>query len=430
MESKNKAEILYSDQVQEIISNPPARIIRWGTTVIASAFLLLLILSWLIKYPDMVPGPLEITTDRPPVTLIAKKNGHINILYVTDGEKVAAGKVLAVMETAASISQIEMLSSRTDSVDSPEKLINISWPSFSELGELQPLYASFLKTLTDYNAYVSNDLYGSKIISVSEEIAALREYQGRLVSKEKLLAENLRLGRRKFERDSTLFSARVLAESDYDKSKQVYNSSKMELQEVRLRQSEIMIEVAEKKQLLQDYTIMKEEEKMKLASALNEDWQNLKAEIQIWKITYLLVTPIDGTVTFTKYWSENQTVTANEPVLSIVPENAGDYIGRISLNMQRSGKVKIGNPVNIKLSGYPYLEYGMVRGIVKSKSLVPSGNFYIIEVSLPDGLTTLYGRKLEFTQNMQGTAEVLTDNMRLIQKIINPFRHLITKNRK
>jgi HlyD family secretion protein len=113
-----------------------------------------------------------------------------------------------------------------------------------------------------------------------------------------------------------------------------------------------------------------------------------------------------------------------------VPEDAGDFVGRISLNMQRSGKVKIGNPVNIKLSGYPYLEYGMVRGIVKSKSLVPSENSYIIEVVLPDGLTTLYGRKLEFTQNMQGTAEVLTDNMRLLQKIINPFRHLITKNRK
>ncbi len=430
MMRKKKAEILYSDQVQEIISNPPSKFIRWGTVVIASVFMLLLILSWLIKYPDIVPGHMEITTDRPPVTLIAKKSGHINILYVTDGEKVSAGKVLAVMETAASMGQIERLSELADSVDSPENLVNISWPSFSELGELQPLYASFLKTLSDYNAYVSNDLYGSRIISVTEEISALKDYQGKLRAKEKLLLENLRIGRKKFDRDSTLFSAGVLAESDYEKSKQVYNNDKMELQEVRLKQSEIEIAAAEKKQLLQEYTIMKSEERMKLASALNQDWQNLKAETKIWKITYLLVTPIDGTVTFTRYWSENQSVTANEPVLSIVPEDAGDFIGRISLNMQRSGKVKIGSPVNIKLSGYPYLEYGMVRGYVKSKSLVPSENFYIIEVSLPDGLTTLYGRKLEFTQNMQGTAEVLTDNMRLLQRIINPFRHLITKNRK
>ncbi len=80
---------------------------------------------------------------------------------------------------------------------------------------------------------------------------------------------------------------------------------------------------------------------MKLVSALNEDWQNLRAEMRIWEITYLLVSPVEGTVTFTKYWSENQSVMVDEPVLSVVPENAGDFIGRINLNMQRSGKVKV-----------------------------------------------------------------------------------------
>jgi HlyD family secretion protein len=97
--------------------------------------------------------------------------------------------------------------------------------------------------------------------------------------------------------------------------------------------------------------------------------------------------------------------------------------------MQRSGKVKTGQRVNIKLTGYPYLEYGMVRGIVTSKSLVPTGDSYIIEITLPDGLRTLYGENLEFTQNMQGTAEIMTDSLRLLQKIVNPFRYLATKNR-
>ena len=61
--------------------------------------------------------------------------------------------------------------------------------------------------------------------------------------------------------------------------------------------------------------------------------------------------------------------------------------------------------------------------MIKSKSLVPSGDAYIIEIDLPDGLTTLYGIKLDFTQNMQGTAEIITEDIRLLQKIINPFRH-------
>ena len=97
--------------------------------------------------------------------------------------------------------------------------------------------------------------------------------------------------------------------------------------------------------------------------------------------------------------------------------------------MQRSGKVRTGQKVNIKLTGYPYLEYGMVRGVITSKSLVPAGDSYIIEITLPDGLRTLYGNDLEFTQNMQGTAEILTDSLRLLQKVVNPFRYLVTRNR-
>ena len=97
--------------------------------------------------------------------------------------------------------------------------------------------------------------------------------------------------------------------------------------------------------------------------------------------------------------------------------------------MNRSGKVKTGQAINIKLSGYPYLEYGMVRGVIKAKSLVPENDTYIIEVAFPSGLVTMYGNKLEFNQNMQGIAEIITSDMSLIQKIFNPINHLITKTR-
>jgi HlyD family secretion protein len=98
--------------------------------------------------------------------------------------------------------------------------------------------------------------------------------------------------------------------------------------------------------------------------------------------------------------------------------------------MQRSGNVKPDQDVNIKLSGYPYLEYGMIRGKIKAKSLVPAGDAYVIEIELPNGLTTLYNRKLDFNQNMQGNAEIITDDMRLLQKIVNPFRYLLSKNKR
>jgi hypothetical protein len=423
------SEILYSEPVKEIISNPPRKIIRWGTALIFSIFLFLILLSWLIKYPDIVSAPIEITTVNPPITLVSKITGRINKLYVKDGEKVIPGQLLAVMETAASIQEYKLLTAAIGNIKDPEKLFSDSLLHFSELGELQPYYATFLKALSDFNTFIRNDYYGNKINSLTIEITSLKEYIDRMKVKENLVSDNLVLERKKFKRDSILFSGKVFPESDLEKSKQAYNLIRLELQQAGLDRSARVIEATEKNQQILDYRIRGEEEKQKLISILNESFLNLNAQIKIWENKYLLISPVKGIVTFTKYWSENQSPLIDQPVLNVVPENAGNYIGRINLSMVRSGKVKINQVVNIKLSSFPYLEYGMVRGIVNTKSLVPSGDAYIIEVSLPQGLKTLYGKELDFTQNMRGTAEIITEDIRLLQKIINPLRHLISKNK-
>ena len=423
-------EIRYSEPVNEIISNPPAKIIRWGTAVIAFVFLLLIILAWIIRYPDIVMAQIEITTQNPPVTLVTKMTGRINKLYVSDREKVAPGQLLALMETAASITEVEALKELTDTVVNPEKLSAQSLPAFSMLGELQIYYTSFIKALQDYDTYNRNDFYGNKINSINKEISALQQYTDRMRVKEKLISDNIKLEDKRYRRDSALYAVKGLSESEYESSRKAYNNSKLELQQLRLDESRNIITLAEKNQLLQDYRIKREEERQNLISVLNESFHNLNAQVNIWRNNYLLVSPVEGSVTFTRFWSENQSVLKDEPVLIIVPFETGDIVGRINLKMLQSGKVKTGQKVNIKLSGYPYLEYGIVRGIVKAKSLVPAGDAYIIEVELPAGLTTLYGRKLDFTQIMQGNAEIITDDdLRLLQKIINPLRYLASKNR-
>jgi HlyD family secretion protein len=428
---KNKRpEILYSDPVREIMGKPPKRILRWGTTIMFLVFVLFIFFAWLIRYPDTIPAPVEITTTNPPVTLVTKITGHINSLFVKEREKVNAGQLVALMETTASMKEIELLKQTIDTIKTPETLSSRLLPAFSELGELQGFYGTFLKNLSDLNNYMINDFYGSKIASLADEINGIQEFISRLSIKEKLYSENQRLEAKKYSRDSSLFVSKVIAESGLENSHQSLLRVSMELQQARLDHSSKTIELSEKRQQLQDYRITRIDEKEKLVSVLHETFLNLKAQINLWENTYLLISPIEGIVSFTKFWSANQSVVKDEPVVSIVPIDAGKFLGRINLKMERSGKVKTGMVVNIKLSGYPYMEYGMVRGIVKSKSLVPAEDAYVIEIELPNGLTTLYGKTLDFTQNMQGTAEIITENIRLIQKIVNPFRYMVSRNRK
>jgi HlyD family secretion protein len=430
MKTELNTGIVHKGPVSEIMGRPPGAVVRRGTAVIVSVFALMIVLAAVIKYPDIIPSPVEITTVNPPVTMVSKITGRIKDLYVSDKERVSSGTLLALMETTASVDEINRLALLTDSLKNPGSVTVAGLPVFSGLGEIQQYWSSFLKTLSDYESYVINDFYGFKISALSDEISGITDYMRQLKARQMLFTENQQIEYKRYRRDSLLRANEVYSENDLEKSRQSLIRLNIELQQVTLDYSARQIELAEKKQLLQDYRIMKVTEKEKYYSLLNESFLNLKAQLDIWKNNYLLISPVSGVVTFTKFWSENQSVTRDEPVLSIIPADPGEYIARINLKMGRSGKVREGQPVNIKLSGYPYLEYGMIRGVVRSKSLVPSGDAYTIELSLPSGLTTLYGRKLELTHNMQGTAEIITDDLSLLGKIINPFRYLISKNKR
>jgi len=68
----------------------------------------------------------------------------------------------------------------------------------------------------------------------------------------------------------------------------------------------------------------------------------------------------------------------------------------------------------------------MVRGTIEKISIVPSvEDFYLVEVSFPNGLETNYGIQLEFSQKMNGMAEIITEELPLLIRIINPVKSLL-----
>jgi len=73
------------------------------------------------------------------------------------------------------------------------------------------------------------------------------------------------------------------------------------------------------------------------------------------------------------------------------------------------------------------MEYGMVKAFVKTISIMPEKEFYSVELEIPDGLRTNYNRNLEFTQSLQGTAEIITEDIRLLVRILNPLKSLFKK---
>lgn len=71
------------------------------------------------------------------------------------------------------------------------------------------------------------------------------------------------------------------------------------------------------------------------------------------------------------------------------------------------------------------MEYGMLKGVVASISKVPenteNGLCYTVVMSLPKGLESTYHKEFPFVQDMDGTAEIITEDMRFIELFIRPM---------
>lgn len=141
----------------------------------------------------------------------------------------------------------------------------------------------------------------------------------------------------------------------------------------------------------------------------------------------MLSAPIAGMITLTTYWSENHVISAGERLATVVPVDNSIIICRAIVPSSGIGKVKIGQQVNIKLTGYPYMEHGMLTGDVSSVSLVPEKEGYIVEIRLNDGMISSYSERLKLVQEMDGIAEIIADEMRMIYRFINPLKMLFDK---
>ena len=142
-------------------------------------------------------------------------------------------------------------------------------------------------------------------------------------------------------------------------------------------------------------------------------------------MSYCLVAPSDGKVQLLVQGAPNLYLSAGDIFARMVPEGGETWIGRALLPIQRSGKVKVGQRVIVRFTNFPDQEFGVVNGRLSSVSLVPSEDNYMVEIAFPDGLTTNYGKNLPVSYEMKATAEIVTDDVRLIERFFQPLKKIL-----
>jgi len=427
--SSRKIE-LHSNEIEDMLGRVPSWITRNGMILFFFLLALLIFGSWVFKYPDIKSARVLITSVNPAADIEARTSGKITGLFVNDNDMVAAGDVLAMIENPAAYDDVLLLKSGIHLFDT------ISIEDFEEdmpelrnaqLGTIQTDYSIFLKAYRDYTEFKRLDYHQRRIVLLRSELVRQREYARSLNERARITEEEYNLAQRQANRDADLYIESVVSQSDMEKSHSAMLGKRNNWQEIVSLIAENNISVGRIEEQIVDLELKQQEGQSRSINTLEESLNNLNASVDSWEQTYLLVAPVSGSVTFTRFWSANQNVEAGEKVLTIVPAESGSMVGKISLPTEGAGKVKLGHQVNIQFDNYPHLQYGMVKGYVSNISKVPDDDFYMVEVELPTGLHTYYDIDIPFSQNMQGQAEILTDKMRILERVLNPIKSAISK---
>ncbi len=430
MREEDKIE-LRSEDFQEVLGYVPPWILRWGITLLGGIIVILLIGSAVIKYPDVISAPVMITGSVPPANITAHASGKLKQIFVTDKQQVNTGKFLAVIENPASTEDILSLKQYLLDMDNVNNT-HLSLPEKKlQLGNMQALYATFYTTLFNYKEYERLLYYPQKISMTENRIVQNEKQYHNLLHQQHLKKEQLSLARSKFARDSLLNTKGVLSSEEFENSRNQYIQDLLSYESLVYNLNSMEVQIAQLKESLLDTQKQGIETLNELQSQIRSLSLQLKAEIEVWEINYVLKAPIDGVITFTNYWIENQNVVAGEVSFTIIPLNNDTIEGKASLPITRSGKVKAGQGVHIRLENFPENEYGILKGTVRNISLVPSQTgeqgYYTLAIDLPNQLHTSYKKQLPYMANMQGQADIITEDISLLERLFLPIKRIISE---
>lgn len=432
MEGKKQEIELRSEEFNEVLSSVPSWIIRWGITMTACVVLILLIGSAVFKYPDIISSTVTLTGTTPVSAIVAKTSGKLQELYVRNNQRVKANTLLAVIENPARTNDIARLKELVQQAESSLDSIALVPSQQLQLGSLQSLYSSFYLSMSEYRQFKELAYHLKKIDLVKARIVKNEVYYRNMLRQKELSAAQAKIAHQQYARDSLLGVKGLVSKEAVEESYSRYLQSSLSVENMDRSLENLQIQLAQMNESLYDTEYQYLDQKNTLETQLRSLINQLRSEIDAWEINYALITPIDGEITLTQYWTNNQNVTAGNIVFNIVPGNQGEIIGKAMLPTERSGKVRKGQRVNIRFSNYPDREFGIVKGVVKNISLIPVADgqnvkSYMVDIQLPNGLRTSYNKELPFLPEMEGQADIITEDMSLLERFLMPIRKVITE---
>ena len=431
IESKINEVDEHSEFIKEAMTQPPQWIFRYGISLFFVLICIILFLSNYIKYPDILTAEITLTTLNPPVTLVSKNNGKLTYLLVKNNEVVKENQTIAVIENTAYYKDVLYLFENGNNLINQLKLSDsipqVTIKDSLRVGELTPFYLLALKSNKDLNLYKVVNPYNRQITLLKKDLISYSDLLLKYKQQEFINKQQLTLSETDYNRDKTLFDSKAISAREFENKKKEYLSALNSNEQIKITVSNAYIQINSIEKSILQLQIQDYQEQSKLKNEFQQNLKSLVSEITKWKQLYLIESPINGKISFFNIWAINQNIKTGDELFSVVPTQKQQFVGKCILPILNTGKLSIGQNVNIKLDNYPYSENGILQGTVTNISEVPNKDTYAIDVELKNGLVTSYNKTLVYKEQMKGKADIITKNISVMDRIFFNFKKLVDK---
>ncbi len=421
---------LRSEEVQEILTRPPNWMIRWGSALFLGLIVLLLAISWVLEYPDIISSQATITTQVPPQKERARSTGRFSAILVEDAQEVIKGQPLAIIENTANYEDIFKLKETLDTISLQGESFYFPYTEIPvlTLGNIESDYALFVNNYILYELNKEYQPFSNQAVANRISISQARSRLENMKAQREINREELRLAKVDLDRDQDLYNDGVIAARDFESSRISFLQAERNFKSIDSQISQLIEGVSGAQSTAKGTEISGVREDKTLLIGVIQSLNQLKRSIKDWEFAFALTSNLDGEVSFLNFWSENQTVNAGDVVFTVIPKDGSEYIAKLKTPAQNSGKIKVGQDVILRLENYPDTEFGTLEGkITKISVITDEEGMYAIDVSLPATLVTTFGKKIEFQQEMRGTGDIVTEDLRLIERFFYQLRDIFKR---
>lgn len=427
----NKRPDLRSEEVADIIDRMPLGWTHIVVSVITFMIFILVTMGYFIKYPDTVSGQISITGEIAPIRLVTLTSGKLHLL-IDNNSSVKKGDYVGYIESGASYSDVMIL----DSICRKKINSDILFNNIDSLniGSLSGVYNDFMLHYNKFNRIRNTKIYDNMRLVLESQRNLADTVLTKLKHKHAIYQQIHANMSHQYRGDSALHAYGIISDVEIEHQYNNLLSSEQSKIEYNIIEQNKIAEIISTEIEMAKISMNKEEE-------FNEAYFNMVAkhnvlinEISRWKENYMLCAPIDGIVEYLGFWRENIVVGTSTELFCISPSK-NNYVGEMYMDANGAGKVELGMEVNIKLLDYPYEEYGYIKGYIKQisnqatnvKNQDKTKKAYLVNVEFSEGLVTNYGKRITPNFDAIGTAEIITNKKRLIERLFDNLKSYTEK---